>query len=326
MGHRSRRPRWVPGPAGRAFAARRGVGARAGPTGFWLARPRSVIAAASKKSLAPAGALGVACAYHAATGETSALTRQSGLKLKMLRVFEKNDRLKTLSPVPAKVRMQLNHRRTRRWALLCNSALAVPRTRNNPHWRARPSHPQAAKRLPRRARPSTMTMAIAVPTATAIDELSVGRGELVRTRRRRRRRGAARHDAEYCPWPRSRRFPTGPVSVAAGPDLGFGSTAIRGWVASTSDPTPGPYQPVTTLIHRGGSVSGGSGGFCSGTVGRPSRRGTCADAGAGLLRRREEAPPPEVERKPQLHQTDGSGKDPHTASGGTSACPVRACT
>ncbi len=102
-----------------------------------------------------------------------------------------------------------------------------------------------------------MTMAIAVPTATAIDELSVGRGELVRDEApspaSRRSQGTTRSGRSVASIPS--KFPTVVPVAAVGPDLGFGSTAIRGWVASTSDPTPGPYQPVTTLIHRGGSVS-----------------------------------------------------------------------
>ena len=147
-----------------------------------------------------------------------------------------------------------------------------------------------------------MTMAIAVPTATAVDELSVGRGELVRDEApspaSRRSQGTTRSGRSVASIPS--KFPTAVPVAAVGPDLGFGSTAIRGWVASTSDPTPGPYQPVTTLIHRGGSVScKGSGGFCSGTV-RPTfaprhLRETPAPGFCGVA---EAAPPPEkVERE-----------------------------
>jgi len=114
-----------------------------------------------------------------------------------------------------------------------------------------------------------MTVAVAMTMAVpALDELSIDHGGSLC-------RSSYVEDAS----PSKRSLNTTERSVASIPskylgappvqtlckDVGFGSSATKGWVASMNDPTPGPYQQTKTLIHRGGSVScKGSGGFCSG--------------------------------------------------------------
>ena len=193
--------------------------------------------------------------------------------------------------------------------------------------------PSRTARLPRRAsrqRTATMTMAIAVPTATAIDELSVGRGELVRDEApspaSRRSQGTTRSGRSVASIPVGSRRSSPPPRPSA-PIWGSGPRLFEA-VASTSDPTPGPYQPVTTLIHRGGSVScRGSGGFCSGTA-RPARAAAPArDAGAGLLRVAEAGRRPKVARETGNFVKPTKERERSAYSfGRTSACPARACT